>query len=399
MTAPLWQGVVNAVLYSIQFDRIDPGTVEKVVNTLTTRPSFNLTPEDQYHALNEALGAGDPLTSAIPTNHNEEDFRAFLAAVVERMDAVRPWPEPPFRQIEESRFHDLSRAPAIAAIHLPVLVLGGAVGARFVRSHDYDQDFLLLHLRSGSEIGFIWPYWRDSDAVVVTTTDTTKPPSEILEELVACTRLEPGQVIPIEPIQTSQIQIQPNEYDTTPIQPEFFGENLPGNRVWNGSQRPTIRHHWSTYSLDPARWPCNLRHGCFRHFVLITTSRPRQISSLELPRWHTSGRSRRDSRNPRRGSSDTRSQQPLPSRTPIHPSGDRQSSPTRCSYRREPGRVPLRDAVASGARAAEAARSKRPSGGWSGRAEALLTTLARRGWPRKARNPRGPARVSVLVGS
>ncbi|WP_139347922.1 hypothetical protein [Nocardia donostiensis] len=54
MSATLQQGVANGVLYSIQYP-LDDGTVEKVVNTLTKRPSFNPTLENQYQDLNEAL--------------------------------------------------------------------------------------------------------------------------------------------------------------------------------------------------------------------------------------------------------------------------------------------------------------------------------------------------------
>ncbi|WP_280236476.1 hypothetical protein [Nocardia cyriacigeorgica] len=237
MNTTQWRDIANAVLYSVQFeDRLDSRVVARVADGLVARPLWNLTPEDEYQALTEAARASGSLTRDIPTEHTDSEFRRFLGAVIDYLDSARPWPEPPFQLLPDERFDDFMDGYAIAVADRPVPTLEGILGRRFVRREDIYPDFLLLRLSSGTEIGFIWPYWRETNDVAIVATDRDRPPSEILNELVEHTNLESHEIIPLRtPSTTGEHNAQPT-YETIPIQDEFVGENLPGNSVWNGSQ-------------------------------------------------------------------------------------------------------------------------------------------------------------------
>ncbi|MBF6286405.1 hypothetical protein [Nocardia cyriacigeorgica] len=225
--------IINAVLYSVQFDDLaSPHTVRKIADNVLVRPYLGANPEEVYEALVAGLASGDQLTSAIPSNHGEAEFRRFLGAVVERLDGMRPWPEPPFRWLPEDRFEDFVNGVVIAVSHRPVWRIEQVLGRSFQRRTDSQQEFLLLQLRSGAEVGFVAPYWPDSSSIAILTTTRDRAAEDVLRELIECTDLEPRQVTALLPAANGA----GGRYRTTPIRPEFVGEHLPGNRRWNGSQ-------------------------------------------------------------------------------------------------------------------------------------------------------------------
>lgn len=237
MNSHQWQGIANAVLYSVQFETVlDSAVVARVADWLLERPLWNLTPEDEYQALVSAIRSTGPLTGEIPTKHTDTEFRRFLGDVVAYLDAARPWPEPSFISLPDERFDDFMNGHAIAVADRPVATLEGLLGKTFVRREDIYPDFLLLRLRSGAEVGFVWPYWRETNDVAIVTTHRERPPMEILNELVQHTALEPAEIIPLRTPSTAGDHNAPPPYATIPIQEEFAGENLPGNEVWGGSQ-------------------------------------------------------------------------------------------------------------------------------------------------------------------
>ncbi|MFE3445568.1 hypothetical protein ACFXNW_21265 [Nocardia sp. NPDC059180] len=226
------KGVVNALLYSVQFDDLDSAsTVQKIADTMVARPFLGVSPEEGYQALVEGLDSTDLLTASIPTEHGEAEFRWFLAAVLGRLDAMRPWPEPPFQCLPDSRFEEFANASAIGVSNRPVWRIEQVLGQQFQRRNDSQQAFLLLRLHSGAEVGFIAPYWPESSGIAILTTSRDRAAEDVLRELIECTDLEPRQVTPLLPSAGEQR----GRYRTTPIQPEFVGEHLPGNSRWHSS--------------------------------------------------------------------------------------------------------------------------------------------------------------------
>ncbi|NEW53682.1 hypothetical protein GV794_24840 [Nocardia cyriacigeorgica] len=233
MTSLSWRGVVDAVLYSVQFDDLDSSsTVQKIADTMVARPFVGVSPEEGYRALIEGLDSEDRLTASMSTEHGEAEFRWFLAAVLGRLDGMRPWAEPPFRCLPDSRFDEFANGSAIGVSNRPVWRIEQVLGRSFQRRNDSQQAFLLLRLRSGAEVGFIAPYWPETSGIAILTTSRDHAAADVLRELIEGTDLEPRQVTPLLPSADGQR----GRYRTTPIQPEFVGEHLPGNARWNGSQ-------------------------------------------------------------------------------------------------------------------------------------------------------------------
>jgi hypothetical protein len=90
--------VSMAVLYSVQFNRyLDDEEVTRIAQAMLKRPLIqDLTPQEEYAALVEALGLSVKLTELIPQQtHGEQEFRDFLRRLLDRLDAMRPWPELP----------------------------------------------------------------------------------------------------------------------------------------------------------------------------------------------------------------------------------------------------------------------------------------------------------------
>ncbi|MBF6098036.1 hypothetical protein IU510_08085 [Nocardia cyriacigeorgica] len=228
------RSVVDAVLYSVRFDDLaSPRTVQKIVDMTVTRPFLEADPEEIYRALVEGVKSGDRLTSSIPNDHGEEEFRRFLEAVVEQLDRVRPWAEQSYRRLPGGdRFGEFVNGAVIGVSHRPVWRIEQVLGRAFQRHNDSQQDFLLMRLRSGAEVGFIAPFWPESSSIAILTTGRERAAEDVLEELIECTGLERRQVTALRPATNGS----GGRYRTTPIHPEFVGEHLPGNRRWNGSQ-------------------------------------------------------------------------------------------------------------------------------------------------------------------
>jgi hypothetical protein len=89
-----WRGVINGVLYVVQFEPVlDHGVVAARAAELVARPLFGRPVAATVHALRAALASGEPLTGGIPQPHDEATARAYVAALVERLEALRPWPD------------------------------------------------------------------------------------------------------------------------------------------------------------------------------------------------------------------------------------------------------------------------------------------------------------------
>lgn len=90
-----WRGVNGGVLYSVQFAReLDDTVVDRIARWLLGEPLWDLTQQQEYDALAEALRSDAQLTEFIPEAHTEEAYRDFLRRLLARLDEARPWPDP-----------------------------------------------------------------------------------------------------------------------------------------------------------------------------------------------------------------------------------------------------------------------------------------------------------------
>ncbi|MFE3797543.1 hypothetical protein [Nocardia tengchongensis] len=226
-----WRAVVTAVLYRVQF-AATLGDVEarRTAEWLVHKPLWDLTVEDQYRDLTAALGTRAALDTVVHAPFPEAEKREFFTKVVAELDAMRPWPERPYREIPLERWAEFVHLTPIARIDMDWTNLQPLLGKMFRQPPGYNRELLLLRLKSGAEVAFIWPGWPDRNATALVTRDNTADPSAVIRELLSSTPLDPAKLtvlLPDAPAATL--------YETTPLRPEFIGEELPGNTRWNGT--------------------------------------------------------------------------------------------------------------------------------------------------------------------
>ncbi|MBF6173847.1 hypothetical protein [Nocardia blacklockiae] len=222
-----WRYVTNAVVYNAQhYADLGPEAVDGTARALLVQPLGQLTPDQEYEALREAIETDARPLTTIPTRFDDNAIRDYLVRIITRLDELRPWPEPRFQKLPIDRWEEFLDARLIAFVDAPFPYVQDKLGAPLVPAPGDIRQYLLIRLQSGTEVGFVWPFWDQHHGTAVVTTDTVRPQEEIIEEILDASVLDPEMVVSLPP--------ESAQYETTPLQPEFQGENLPGNPVWNG---------------------------------------------------------------------------------------------------------------------------------------------------------------------
>ncbi|WP_446221743.1 hypothetical protein ACTWPB_17765 [Nocardia sp. IBHARD005] len=226
-----WQGIVNSILYSVQFEsELNDGVVNRIAYALLTEPLSSLTPDDEYQSLSDGLAADTPLPNAVPMRQESTELREFLSRVVARMDNMRPWPELPYHRLPEDSISDFKNAIPIARISSSVNDIETSISRGFYWGTEFGT-FIPLKMSSGRVIGMFTPFWDDSDDIVLVDATREPDPSGAIDELLSVTRLDSSKVTRLT---AGDLERFTEEYATTPIQPSFRGEHIPGNPVWDG---------------------------------------------------------------------------------------------------------------------------------------------------------------------
>lgn len=192
-----WRGLVNAVLYVVQYDRtLDDQTVDRVTRLLIDDPLLGLTSDEEYAALTEALRSGEPLTGDISQPHDEAATRDLLARVLQRMDALRPWPEQPFRRLDIAEWERFSDARPVARVHVWYVQAQERLRKGFdpIKS---GRDVLLLRLASGTEVALVTPWWIGSDDLALLQNTPGRSPQEVIAEFATATGFGGDEVTPL----------------------------------------------------------------------------------------------------------------------------------------------------------------------------------------------------------
>jgi hypothetical protein len=197
MTDDQWRGVSNAVLYSVQFDReLDDAALERVVRLLFEQPMWDLTPDDEYNALAQAARSPDPLTGDIPQPHSDQEFRGFLRRLLDRLDAMRPWPPLPYQSLDVSKWDDFAGARPVARIGLSYVKAQERLKRIFDRVEDGGtREVLLLRLPSGAEVALVGAPGAQEITVLQRRSD--RPPAQTLAELAKAAGFRPEEIIPL----------------------------------------------------------------------------------------------------------------------------------------------------------------------------------------------------------
>ncbi|MEV5747944.1 hypothetical protein AB0L00_09005 [Actinoallomurus sp. NPDC052308] len=190
----LWRAIINGILHNVQFSRqLDDSVIERVAQRIIKRPQFDLTPEEEYTALTEALRSGDQLVGDIPLRHDEPSVREFLIKVQNRLDALRPWPAPPYLYVDIANWNRFDGARPIARIHLWYIDVQGRLQRGFSKV-DAGREALLLRLKSGAEVALVTPWWIGSDDIALMQIPSALPQEHILAEFKAATGFTDDEV-------------------------------------------------------------------------------------------------------------------------------------------------------------------------------------------------------------
>lgn len=189
-----WRSVVNAILYSVQFEKeLDNHVVGRIASSLLTEPLATLTPEEEYQALSDGLAMGAPLPTLVQMPQDPAALREFLGRVVARMDDMRPWPTLPYLRLPKDSVSYFKNAAPIARISARVDDIQARISRGFYWGTEYGI-FIPLKMGSGRIIGMFTPFWDDSDDTVLVDATHDPEPDAAIDELLYVTRIDPRTV-------------------------------------------------------------------------------------------------------------------------------------------------------------------------------------------------------------
>ncbi|MFC7344561.1 hypothetical protein [Saccharopolyspora griseoalba] len=191
-----WRPVVNALAHTVQFQKtLDEDYAAHVAQSLIVRPLVEHTAEQQYAALARAAETGTDLTQLVADAHTEADFRTFMSAVVAQMDALRPWPEPPFERVPLERWEDFPSPEVIGRVKRLPMKVQTALQVSLRKLQDTEQLCVTLRLKSGALVALVAQWWPDSHDSAVITQAGQHDPDRILRELRDITRFSEDKII------------------------------------------------------------------------------------------------------------------------------------------------------------------------------------------------------------
>jgi hypothetical protein len=196
--AELWRNVSDSILESMQFEELGNAEALRFAREIIGRPLQYLTAEEEYAAIAEALGTDARLTELDPGPHGEQEYRDFLRRVLSSLDALRPWPELPFRPVDVSQWHDFDGASLVARIKLSVLGVERQLHRAFRHAYVVPNRVLGLRLNSGTEVVLVDKWWAPgSKDVALLQRDPGQPTAQVIAEFRDATGLTGDQVVPL----------------------------------------------------------------------------------------------------------------------------------------------------------------------------------------------------------
>lgn len=190
-----WHHVVHGILDDIfPGAPLDDALATRIADALIHEPLGYLTVEEEFAALQGALREGGSLAELTPPSHSEAAVREFLSAVLSKLEAQRPWPEPAARRLHPSEVRNFPSTP-IARVGLPYAYLGMRLGEVFWPADEAgSRQVLVLRLASGAELALVAPWWDGSDNVAVLLRGPGHLPRDAVAELVRVKDLSPEDV-------------------------------------------------------------------------------------------------------------------------------------------------------------------------------------------------------------
>jgi hypothetical protein len=197
-----WRGAVNGVLYIVQFepDLDDGQVVADRAAQLVAQPIFDQPVQQTVDELRAALASGAQLTGGIPQPHDEATVRTFLGRLVDRLEALRPWPRQPYRRLPAHRHRDVLDAPVVGRIGYDWKQATDRLHRGIERADD--RAVLVLELDSGDVVALVddWDITpagglRDGQSVLVSA--SPKPAADLVAAFRAATGFTAEEVTPV----------------------------------------------------------------------------------------------------------------------------------------------------------------------------------------------------------
>ena len=182
-----WTGIVNAILYRVQFDRIPDETLARqVAIELVTDPLWSLTVEEEYRALKSGSDNEIILPADTSTRMSEGEIRTFIREIVANMNDLRPWPDRPFIRLPDVRLSEFLSYGTVALVKGSVNDLEVVSRCVFRYSPDFGEH-LLIRMNSGTEIGFLHPYGSGLDKTRMVSPTSSDSGRNIVSEVTNST--------------------------------------------------------------------------------------------------------------------------------------------------------------------------------------------------------------------
>lgn len=196
MATEWWQAVTMTLLYTAQFERLDDALVQRRATALLEEPVADFSPEDEHRAISDALRSDATLTEAIPEPHGEDEFRDFLQRLLDRMDAMRPWQNPPHRALSTSRWNDYRNARVVGRVRKRYGDIQSKINYIFRSVQDGGRKIrvVVLLLRSGDEVALAAPWWAGAEDVAVLTQGYARTAEDVMAALVDGTQLTSEEI-------------------------------------------------------------------------------------------------------------------------------------------------------------------------------------------------------------
>jgi hypothetical protein len=194
-----WRGPINEILYGVIFTReINGEIVAGCADAAVNYTVLGLGPDVYYRAIGAALASGEDLDGLqqVP-QFDQTQIAGFLRAVAERLDALRPWPEPKFRRLDPATWTTFAHAVPIARLDASILRIRNLLRGVFDPAGDAQpgQYVLMLKLATGETVALLGSYVRGEKITLLT--DAAGDPSEVIEHFIAATGFPADKVIRI----------------------------------------------------------------------------------------------------------------------------------------------------------------------------------------------------------
>lgn len=184
-----WRGPINGLLYGLIFaPEITDDLVAGCADAAVSYTVLGDGPEVYYEAIQAALTSGEHLDDVgqLP-QFDQAQIAGFLRAVANRLDALRPWPEPGFIKLEASTWATFTNAVPIAKLDASILRIRKIVRGVFEPAGDAQPGryVLMLKLVTGEIVALMGS--NGPKEKVTLLADAGMDPAEVIRHFTAAT--------------------------------------------------------------------------------------------------------------------------------------------------------------------------------------------------------------------